>query len=110
MNSKIAYYIPLIVSALLIVACFPLSSGYYTFLRIVVFSVAVAMIFLPQLEEINYRNITNGIAAILFNPIFPIYLHSKTAWVVIDLLFAAWFAFQFFIAKQHNSTNKNSGI
>ena len=39
----------------------------------------------------NYYNIITGIIGILFNPIIPVYLHSKILWTVIDIITAVWF-------------------
>lgn len=84
----------IIAAILLIIGCFRLPIGYYTFLRIVVCIVAVIFLFYPKSKSITYRHIINGLVAILFYPIIPIYLHSKTAWVVIDAVVAVWFIVQ----------------
>lgn len=87
----------IIAAILLIIGCFHLPIGYYTFLRIVVCIVAVILLFYPMSESVTYRHIINGLVAILFNPVIPIYLHSKTAWVTIDAVAAGWFIFQMII-------------
>lgn len=92
--NRIIRYVPLIAAILLIVGCFRLPIGYYTFLRIVVCIAAVILLFHPKGGSVTWRHIVNGIVAILFNPILPIYLHSKTTWVVIDIAVAVWFLFQ----------------
>lgn len=91
---SISQTISIIAAILLIIGCFRLPIGYYTFLRIVVCIVAVMLLFYPKSESITYRHIVNGLVAIMFNPIIPIYLHSKTAWVVIDAAVAVWFIVQ----------------
>ncbi len=105
MKNSTIRYLPLIAAILLIVGCFRLPIGYYTFLRIVVCIVAVILLFYPKNKSITYRHIINGLVAILFNPIIPIYLHSKMAWVVIDALVAGWFLFQT-IVTLNNTTSK----
>mgnify|MGYP006873000762 CR=1 FL=1 len=101
MNRAIRF-IPLIAAFLLIIGCFHLPVGYYTFLRIVVCIVAVILLFFPKGKGITYRHIVNGLVAILFNPIIPVYLHSKTAWVVIDAVVAGWFVVQAIVVNQKN--------
>jgi len=93
----------LVAAAALVVGCFPLPIGYYTFLRIVACAVAVSLLFFPKSNGVTYRHIINGVVAILFNPIVPVYLHSKTAWVVIDAVAAGWFLLQaiLFIKSTH---------
>lgn len=98
-NSLVA---SVIAAILLIVGCFRLPIGYYTFLRIVVCIVAVMLLFYLKSEGITYRHIVNGLVAILFNPVIPIYLHSKTAWVVIDAAVAVWFIVQTLLNCKNN--------
>lgn len=86
--------ISIITAILLIVGCFHLPIGYYTFLRIVVFVAAIILLANSIKEERSWQAIIMGLIAILFNPIIPIYLHSKTAWMVIDALTAIWFMAQ----------------
>lgn len=97
---SISQTISIIAAILLIIGCFRLPIGYYTFLRIVVCIVAVILLFYPKSESVTYCHIINGLVAILFNPIIPIYLHSKTAWVVIDAATAGWFLYQMFYLKK----------
>ena len=93
--SKALLSLPLISAILLVVGCFHLPIGYYTFLRIVVCFVSLILLFYFKNNSINYRHIINGLVAILFNPIIPIYLHSKTTWLVIDVIVAMWFVVEF---------------
>lgn len=58
--------------------------GYYTFLRIAVTIGAVVVIVAERDKGLNFWNIAFGLTAILFNPIFPVYLHDKEMWMVID--------------------------
>lgn len=83
-----------VAAALLIIGCFHIPVGYYTFIRIVVCIVAVILLFFPKGEGITYRHIVNGLVAILFNPIIPVYLHNKSVWIVIDAVVAGWFVVQ----------------
>lgn len=99
---SISQTISIIAANLLIIGCFRLPIGYYTFLRIAVCLVAVILLFYPKSESITYRHIVNGLVAILFNPVIPIYLHSKTAWVVIDAAVAVWFIVQTSLNCQNN--------
>ena len=94
MNKYSTYLLSVVAALFLILGCFHLPVGYYTFLRIVVCIVSVVLLFYPKSKSITYRHIINGIVAILFNPVWPVYLHSKTAWVVIDAAVTVWFVFQ----------------
>ena len=99
---SISQTISIIAAILLIIGCFRLPIGYYTFLRIVVCIVAVMLLFYPKSDSITYRHIINSLVAILFNPVIPIYLHSKTAWVVIDAAVAVWFIVQTLLNCKNN--------
>jgi len=77
--------IALLCSALLIAAIFKLPIEYYTFLRVAVTFGAIAIIKKEALSRISIWVIPFGILAILFNPIFPIYLYKKFLWKPWDV-------------------------
>ena len=86
-------WIFLVPAALLLIGIADLPIGYYTFLRIVVCitSCLIAYGSYAREERINFGAILFGIIAIIFNPLFPIYLHDKEVWTVIDTLSAISF-------------------
>ena len=90
---KLTAIISLLTAILLAVGCFHLPIGYYTFLRIVVFVASIVLIVMHRERGLSVAVIVTALLGILFNPIIPVYLHSKTAWIVIDALAAAWFAY-----------------
>jgi len=73
-------------SVILFIGVANLPIGYYTFLRIVTFIGAVVVIATEYQKGIIVWIVLFGITAILFNPIFPIYLHDKDIWRIIDIL------------------------
>ena len=77
----------------LIVGCFRIPIGYYTFLRIGVFVASIVWITVHWEVPLSVENIVSAVVCILFNPIIPIYLHNKLAWVIIDAISAGWFAY-----------------
>lgn len=86
----------LLTSALLIVALFELPIGYYTFLRIVVTIVSIGVLINEFPKGINTSVIVFGVIAILFNPLIPVYLNDKSAWVPIDIVAGVIFAVKSF--------------
>lgn len=103
MSKSVAISLCLVAMVALVAGCLPLPMGYYTFLRILICAVAVILLFYPKSGSITCRHIVNGVVAILFNPIIPVYLHSKPAWIVIDAVTAGWFLLQaiLFIKSTH---------
>ncbi|NDA64534.1 MAG: hypothetical protein EBX50_21270 [Chitinophagia bacterium] len=90
----------LICAALLIIGMADLPIGYYTLLRIVVTIGAVA-VFVTEFENgINFWVITFGLIAILFNPLIPVYLNDKSAWMPIDIIGGIIFVIKSFTLKQ----------
>ncbi|MBW6490447.1 MAG: hypothetical protein K0B15_04540 [Lentimicrobium sp.] len=87
---------------ILIAGMLNLPIGYYTFMRIAVTIGAGVFIFRELKEEFTLWVILFGIIAIVFNPVFPVYLHSRSAWRVIDLLAAIPF-----LLKAFNSSAVN---
>ena len=87
----------LVASILLIAGAFPIEAmWYYTFLRIVVFIIALGTIFsnYAKSKDDDFALgavILFTVIAVLFNPLFPIYFWSKTPWIWIDVLSALFF-------------------
>ena len=87
-------YITLIISILLAIGCAHMPIGYYTFLRLAVFAAGIAIIVADRKRGVNFSNVIWTLIVILFNPIFPVYLHSKLAWTIIDAAAACLFAYK----------------
>ena len=81
----------LVCAIILLVSLFNLPSGYYTFLRIAVTIGAVIVLVVDYKKKFDFWIISFGAVAIFFNPIIPIYLHDKQAWMVIDIIVAILF-------------------
>ena len=84
----------LICSGLLLLALLNLPIGYYTFLRIVITIGAIIVIVKEYQECVNFWIIIFGLIAIVFNPVFPIYLNNKSAWILIDIISAIFFGIE----------------
>ena len=76
----------IICAALLLIGIINLPIGYFTFLRIIVTIGSLAVVLNEFENGISFWVITFGLILILFNPIIPIYLHNKSAWMPIDLI------------------------
>lgn len=71
---------------LLLVGIADMPIGYYTLLRIVVTIGSVAVVVAEMEKGITPWVLAFGLLAILFNPIIPVYLNDKQAWMPIDLV------------------------
>jgi len=76
----------LICAALLFIGLIDLPIGYYTLLRIVVTIGSVAVVVTEFENGLNFWVIAFGLIAILFNPLIPVYLNDKSAWMLIDII------------------------
>lgn len=76
------------------IALLSISGGFYTLVRIIVTIGAVAATIQNSSNGINIWSIIYGGMAILFNPLFPVYLHDKGAWVMIDIIAIILFIIQ----------------
>jgi hypothetical protein len=90
----------LICSGLLFLGLFDLTIGYYSLLRIVVTIGSVAVVVTEFENGFNFWLITFGLIAILFNPLIPIYLNEKSAWMPIDIIGGIIFVIKSFTPKQ----------
>jgi len=94
MNQKSLIHIPAIVAIILLLLTFlDWPYGYYTFLRIIVTGIAIyyAYYLYAVANQLNFWFWGLIAIAILFNPIFPIYLRDKTIWGIIDVIAAIFF-------------------
>jgi hypothetical protein len=76
--------ITLFCAILLFLACLDLPIGYYTFLRIIITLGSIAVLVNEFQKDVNLLGIAFLGITVLFNPIYPIYLHNKLSWIVID--------------------------
>lgn len=73
-----------VAAALLLLALADLPYGYYTILRLLVFAVGAYGAYLAYLARQQGWTWTLGAIAVLFNPLFPIYL-EREVWAPIDI-------------------------
>lgn len=76
------------------IALLSISGGFYTLVRIIVTIGAVAATIQNSSNGINIWSIIYGGMAILFNPLVPVYLHDKGAWIMIDIIAIILFIIQ----------------
>ncbi|WP_223191001.1 DUF6804 family protein [Pedobacter roseus] len=82
--------LPRLVGAICAIACFVailrLPIGYYTFLRTIISLGALVFIY-SWIKQKNYAlTVVFILILILFNPLFPIYLHRKSIWIPLDII------------------------
>lgn len=84
--------IGIIAAVVLFVGAAPMPIGYYTFLRIIVSACAAALAYVHFVTRPSIvLAVVFAMILILFNPIVPIYLKSKSVWVVVDIGVGALF-------------------
>lgn len=87
--------VAILCASLLVMAIFYWPIAYYTVLRIIVCVGALLVIIAMNKKQQHWVSVF-AIIAILFNPIFPIYLYVKAYWILIDIFTAIlflWVAF-----------------
>ncbi|MDE5432542.1 DUF6804 family protein [Elizabethkingia meningoseptica] len=88
------------------VAILRLPIDYYTFLRIIVFTGAAIAIYHLIRNKIYFWAGIFGCVLILFNPLFPVYLHRKTLWMPLDVITGILFLCLNFIKKSQPEEQK----
>ena len=97
--------ISVLCASLLFIAVFYWPIEYYTVLRIIVF--IGALIVTASLKQKQFLWILAFIViAILFNPIFPIYLHIKAYWIPIDIISGVLFLLVAFLKHPQKKLEK----
>ena len=95
--SKIAYFSAI----LLVLGIFSWPYGYFVMLRWIVCGTAIVLANKYFELKLNHWTVIFGCIALIFNPIFPVYL-SKAVWVSIDFISAILF----FLVGYSIRTNK----
>lgn len=78
---------------MLFLAVFSFPIGYYTLLRLVVSLTAGLLCFKLNKDDNTLLIVISGIIALLFNPIYPIYLGEKSIWMPLDIITACFFVY-----------------
>lgn len=81
-------FIPLVTLA---VSLLPFPSEFYYFFRFIIFCSTAFIIFTDQPFKLKIGTLYAIIIAIIFNPFFPLYFHSKAIWIIADLFAAIFF-------------------
>lgn len=83
---KIIKYILIACSICCFAAILKLPIEYYTFLRTIVSLGALLLIYVWTKQKNSALTVVFIIVLILFNPLFPIYLHRKSIWIPLDII------------------------
>lgn len=98
----------LVAIVLLLLSFFDWSYGYYNLLRIIVTGVAIyyAYCLYSVIKKISFWFWSLIAVAIIFNPIFPIYLGNKTTWGIIDVIVVLFFIVLIIRFKNYGRKNQ----
>ena len=79
--------IALVCASALFLALLSLPIGYYTFLRLLVTAGALLHVVRDYRRDgLKIRVLLFGFLALIFNPIWPVYLQDRALWAPIDIL------------------------
>ena len=91
-----------ICTGLLFIGLADLPIGYFTILRISV-TIGAILALLDEFEnDINLWVIAFGLTAIVFNPLIPVYLGDKEAWIIPDIGAGLLFLIKAVRTKNHS--------
>lgn len=85
---------------LLVLAIINLPIGYYTILRIIIFSCSIVILITEFRKGALFWAVAFGLIALIFNPLSPLYLHNKSYWIPLDIIAATIFLVKAFTNKQ----------
>lgn len=98
-------FIPLLTLA---ISLLPFPSEFYYFSRVIIFGSAAFIIWMDPSEKLNVGKVIAIVIAVLFNPFFPIFLHSRASWILINIFSAAFFLLKFYPMQVRNYLSRNS--
>lgn len=96
--------ISLLCALLLFIAVMQLSREYYWLLRTVVF-IGALLVFVKNRKYVVWA-IIFALIAVLFNPIFPIYLYNKAYWIPLDIITGILFLLEAMLNRPKKSESK----
>jgi hypothetical protein len=99
-------YFSLLCALLLFIGVMPLPIEYYSLLRIVVF-VGALLVISSDIKKFQ-KILVFTLIAILFNPLFPIYLHDKDIWIPIDIVCGTLFLLNLLKKNKSKSVHMES--
>ena len=79
------WIVPFALAVLLLISVFDLPYGFYTVLRVCVCFASLYLAFCCYCCDGKYAIIPSLIIAVIWNPIFPVYL-DKDTWVALDII------------------------
>lgn len=90
---KFSVYPAIVAVVLLLLTFAPWPYAYYSFLRLVITTVAIyyAYYLYTTSKELNLWFWLMAVVAVIFNPFVPIFLYNKTIWGVVDVAVVAIF-------------------
>ena len=88
---------------LLLAGIAQLPIGYYTFLRIAITFLAIAILVTEVKRTKIFLRILFGAIAVLFNSVVPVYLYQKSVWIPIDAATAVVFIVYGLKYKKHQN-------
>jgi hypothetical protein len=89
----------------LLIALAPLPAFYYKLLRFLI-TIGALLVVKEEWEKQNAVGIwliVFAAIAILFNPLFPVYLYSRSLWAIIDILCALLFMIKASMINKSNN-------
>ena len=107
---KVIKYILIACSICCFAAILKLPIAYYTFLRAVVSLGALLLIYIWVKQKHIPWAIIFIIVLILFNPLFPIYLHRKSIWIPLDVIIGLLFLLIAFYNKKQPVKKEEKAI
>lgn len=84
------HLIPIVLCFAFILSVFDMPYGFYQFMRIIVFIFSLVFAFLHHVysEGFSFSSLSAIVIAILWNPLYPIYLQDKDLWITLDVIAA----------------------
>ena len=78
------------VSICVLIGCFSMPIGYYTFIRALVFTSCVMIIYFGKKESVLYNTLF-VLIGVFYNPFTPVYLIQKEYWIYLDMILVGLF-------------------
>jgi len=92
------------------IAIFKLPIEYYTFLRTIVSLGALLLIYVWTKQKNYALTIVFILVLILFNPLYPIYLHRKSIWIPLDIITGILFLLIAFYSKKEPAKEEEKAV
>ena len=102
-KTKLFSVLSIICACHLFFAGLNLPEAFYSYLKVIVTCVAL-LTMMNHIGKNRFFVVAFGLVAVVFNPIYPVYLYDRSVWVLLDIITALLFLYEAYLIPDVDSS------